>query len=117
MRKIASDPGISQQALAEHLSVMPSRIVALIDNLEKKRFVERVNSPDDRRMYALRLTSRGQQVMNEIAAIAMEHERDLLGGLDEAERATLAGLCRKIAAQQGLTPGVHPGYRQMGNKS
>ena len=29
------------------------------------------------------------------------------------ERETLASLCRKIADQQGLTPGVHPGFRKL----
>jgi DNA-binding MarR family transcriptional regulator len=116
LRKIGSDSGISQQALAEHLGVMPSRMVALIDNLEQKRLVERVSSPGDRRMYALHLTSRGRQVLGDVARLAGEHERDLCAALTETERATLAGLCARIVQQQGLTPGVHPGYRQMGGK-
>ena len=32
---------------------------------------------------------------------------------DIDELATLVTLCEKIAAQQGLTPGVHPGYRTL----
>lgn len=116
MRTIGSTPGISQQALADHLGVLPSRMVTLIDNLEQKRLVERVSSPDDRRTYALRLTARGQQVLSDIARIALEHERSLCTALDEKERATLAELCARIGRQQGLTPGVHPGYRQLGGK-
>ena len=114
MRAIASKPGISQQALADHLGVLPSRMVTLIDNLEQKRLVERVSSPEDRRTYALRLTARGQQVLGEIARIALEHERNLCAALDEKERSTLAELCSRIVQQQGLTPGVHPGFRQLG---
>jgi DNA-binding MarR family transcriptional regulator len=116
LRKIGSTPGISQQALAEHLGVMASRMVALIDNLEQKKLVERVSSVEDRRMYALRLTARGQQTLAEVAGIALEHEREICSALTDSERATLAALCSKIADQQGLTPGVHPGYRQIGNK-
>lgn len=116
MKTIAANPGISQQALAEHLGLMPSRMVALIDNLEQKKLVERVSSAEDRRMYALRLTARGQQGLGEIARIGLEHEKDLCAGLTEKERGTLAELCRKIASRQGLTPGVHPGYRTLGNK-
>lgn len=113
MRKIGIDPGITQQALAQHLGVMPSRVVALIDRLEQKGLVERVGSPEDRRAYALRLTARGRQASQEIGRIAAEHERDLCAALDERERQTLATLCGRIARQQGLTPGVHPGYRQL----
>ena len=116
MRNIVSHPGISQQGLSEHLGVMPSRMVALIDGLEKKRLVERVSSRDDRRMYALRLTSRGRQVLSEIGRIAGEHERDLCAALNQKERATLTDLCARIVDQQGLTPGVHPGFRQLGDK-
>ena len=113
MRKIGADPGITQQALAQHLGVMPSRVVALIDRLEQKGLVERVGSPEDRRAYALRLTARGRQALLEVGRIAVEHERDLCAALDEKERQTLAELCGRIARQQGLTPGVHPGYRQL----
>lgn len=113
MRKIGNDPDITQQALAQHLGVMPSRVVALIDRLEQKGLVERVGSPEDRRAYALRLTARGRQGLQEVMRIAAEHERDLCAALDEKERQTLAALCGRIARHQGLTPGVHPGYRQL----
>jgi len=116
MRKIGLSPGISQQALAEHLGVMPSRMVALIDHLEQRSLVERVSSAEDRRMYALRLTARGQRVLGEIGRIGLEHEKDLCSALTEKEQESLAGLCSKIANQQGLTPGVHPGYRSLGGR-
>jgi DNA-binding MarR family transcriptional regulator len=116
LRKIGSDPGISQQALAGHLGVLPSRMVVLVDGLEQKKLVERTSTPEDRRSYALRLTPRGQQVLSDIARIAGEHEQDLCTALRGPERQTLADLCARIAEQQGLTPGVHPGYRQLGGK-
>lgn len=113
MRTVAADPGITQQALARHLAVMPSRVVALIDRLEQKGLVERVGSQEDRRAYALRLTARGRQALQEIGRIAAEHARDLCAALDGRECQTLVALCTRIAEQQGLTPGVHPGYRQL----
>jgi DNA-binding MarR family transcriptional regulator len=116
LRKIGSDPGISQQALAVHLGVLPSRMVVLLDNLEQKRLVERSSAAGDRRTYALHLTPRGQQALADVARIAAEHEHDLCAALSAPERSTLADLCSRIAHQQGLTPGVHPGYRQLGGK-
>jgi hypothetical protein len=44
---------------------------------------------------------------------AAEHESDLLGALNSEEREKLALLCRKVVEQQGLTRGVHPGYREL----
>ena len=116
LRKVASDPGVSQQALAEHLGVMPSRMVALVDELEDKGILERRRSAVDRRNYALHLTERGRQVLGELSRVAAEHEESLCAALSREERVQLRDLCRRIAEEQGLTPGVHPGYRQLGRK-
>jgi DNA-binding MarR family transcriptional regulator len=116
LRKIASDPGISQQALAEHLGVMPSRMVALVDELENKRIIERRRSAEDRRNYELHLTARGHQVLGELSRVATEHEESLCAALSKEERVQLRDLCRRIAEEQGLTPGVHPGYRHLGRR-
>jgi DNA-binding MarR family transcriptional regulator len=113
LRKISLDEGISQQALAEHLRVMPSRMVQLIDDLEAREIVERRRSTEDRRNYALLLTERGQEVLRQLSRLAAEHEEQLCAALTQAERAQLIDLCRRIAAEQGLTPGVHPGYQAL----
>ena len=116
LRKIATDPGVSQQAIAEHLGVMPSRIVALVDELESKGIVERRRSTEDRRNYGLFLTDRGREVLGQISRTAAEHEEKFCAALSKEERLQLTDLCRRIAEQQGLTPGVHPGYRTLGRK-
>lgn len=116
LRKIAFDSGISQQALAEYLGLMPSRMVQLVDELENKGFVERRRNTEDRRNYELHLTGQGRHVLGEIGRIAAEHEEDLCSALNQDEKTQLRNLCRRIAEQQGLTPGVHPGYRQLGRK-
>jgi len=117
LRKLASDPGISQQVLADHLGVMPSRMVLLVDDLETKGIVERRRSTEDRRNYALHLTPRGHQVLGQLSRVAAEHDESLCAALSKEERVQLRDLCRRIAEQQGLTPGVHPGYRHLGTKS
>jgi DNA-binding MarR family transcriptional regulator len=50
---IAQADGLSQQALSEKLGLFPSRLVAMIDELEQRGLVERRDSPRDRRPYAL----------------------------------------------------------------
>jgi DNA-binding MarR family transcriptional regulator len=114
--KISSHPGISQQALAKHLGVVPSRMVALIDDLEKKAIVERKRSTEDRRNYELSLTEHGHRILGEIFRISAEHEASLCAALSPKERVLLSNLCRRIADDQGLTPGVHPGYRSLGKR-
>jgi len=45
---------------------------------------------------------------------AREHEDALCAVLTATERDQLSSLLRRIAGEQGLTAGVHPGYRQLG---
>jgi DNA-binding MarR family transcriptional regulator len=108
--------GLSQQALAEALGTLPSRLVALLDELEGRGLVERRDRPSDRRSYALYLTDAGRDALETIGRIAREHQDALCAALDEGERAQLAALLARIAAEQGLMPGIHPGFRRLGDE-
>lgn len=114
LRLLRMSAGLSQQELAGRLGIHPSRLVALLDSLEKKRFVERKPNPDDRRLYSLHLTNGGVGALERVGKVAREHQDALLASLNPEERETLAVLLLRIANQQGLTPGVHPGYQSAG---
>ena len=111
LRLIATEPGLSQQALAGKLGVVPSRVVALVDALERKELVTRTRSTTDRRTHELHLADRGRDVMMQMRRIGREHENDLVAELSDEERQTLGHLLARIAAAHDLDPGVHPGYR------
>lgn len=111
LRLIATEPNQSQQALAETLGVAPSRVVVLVDALERKDLVVRERSARDRRTYELRLTDQGGEVMSKMRAIGASHERDITAALTPAEHEELARLLGKVAASHDLTSNVHPGYR------
>ena len=96
------------------LKIHPSRLVAILDNLEERGFVERRANPEDRRLYSLHLTTDGEEALGKIGKVAREHQEALLSTLSKEERDTLAALLLRIADQQGLSHGVHPGYRLMG---
>src|SRR5215471_13797663 len=110
LRIVQAKEGISQQALGTELGVAPSRLVALIDDLEQRGLLERRDQPDDRRSYGLYLRSKGQDVLRLIGQIAREHQQALCAALTEKERDELVALLKRIADQQGLRPGVHPGF-------
>lgn len=111
LRMIARQPGRSQQSLAEELGVVRSRVVALVDNLEGKGLVERHRSPVDRRNHELRLTAEATRVLARMREIGVAHEREICAALSPDEHARLRELLEAIAEQQGLNPGVHPGFR------
>jgi DNA-binding MarR family transcriptional regulator len=112
LRLIGMSGGLSQRRLGEMLGVFPSRTVALVDELETRGLVERRDEPADRRSYALHLTERGTQALRDIGRIAREHDEAVCAGLSAPEREQLKVLLTRVAADQGLTPGVHPGYRR-----
>jgi DNA-binding MarR family transcriptional regulator len=111
LRLIAVEPGLSQQTLAARLGVGPSRVVALIDGLERKKLVARERSAKDRRNYELRLTKQGLGVMAKMREVGSAHENDMVQALSADERRTLGELLAKIADANELLPGVHPGYQ------
>jgi DNA-binding MarR family transcriptional regulator len=111
LRLIAREPGQSQQAIAGQLGTPASRLVLLVDELEERGLIERRRNPGDRRHHALYLTPAGGEFMKELGQVGAAHEDDICAALDPAERQDLNRLLRRVADQQGLTPGVHPGYR------
>jgi DNA-binding MarR family transcriptional regulator len=113
LRAISRQPGQSQQALSNVLCLLPSRVVAFIDDLEERGYIERRRNPTDRRQHALHLTPRGEELMKQLSTVGREHEHDITTGLSPQQRSALQESLKVIADQQNLTPGVHPGYRSL----
>jgi DNA-binding MarR family transcriptional regulator len=114
LRALATHGPMSQQALAAWLDVVPSRLVALVDDLEQRGALERRQDPSDRRLYAVTLTKAGRDLVERIGRIAREHDQAFCAPLGEAERAELGALLQKLAEAHGLRTGVHPGFRKLG---
>ena len=110
LRLVAGRPGISQQELASSLGMLPSRLVAYLDELEEKGLVERRDNLEDRRQYALRTTDAGARAMADVGRVARAHDDAICAALGAGERAQLGALLARVADDQGLTPGVHPGF-------
>ena len=103
---------MTQRSLSDLLGIFPSRLVLLLDALEKGGLVERHANPVDRRSHALQLTPAGREKLEATGRVARQHQDDLCAALNDAERTQLRELLERIAAQQNLRPGVHPGYRK-----
>jgi DNA-binding MarR family transcriptional regulator len=108
--------GLSQRQLAAAIRIHPSRLVAILDELEDRGLVERQEHAKDRRLYALHLTTKGEGTFEKLRRTAEEHRKVICSGLSETECEQLTRLLQRIADEQGLIPGVHPGYRWLGRK-
>ena len=113
---LGRESGLSQQALADVLGMFPSRLVAVLDDLERAGLVERRPHPNDRRVSALYLTATGKKTLQTVGRVAKQHEAELCAALNSAEREMLEKLLARIAEEQKLRPGIHPGYRRMGGR-
>jgi DNA-binding MarR family transcriptional regulator len=113
LRLLRVEPGLSQQDLARRLGLVPSRVVALVDDLEQRGWIQRARDTGDRRVNVLTLTDAGNQAFAKVAAVARAHEARITAGLTDAERDRLRALLAALAERRELTPGVHPGYRRL----
>jgi DNA-binding MarR family transcriptional regulator len=101
--------GRSQQTIGEAVEVPASRMVAFVDELERRGLVKRHPHPSDRRIRALFLTDAGRELLERGREIAREHEEELTEGLSAAERKRLTALLQRVVAEQAIGNGVHPG--------
>lgn len=112
-RILAQNPGVSQQDLANTLSMHASRLVGILDELQQRGLLERRPSERDRRLHALHLTSEGERALRRIGEAAREHHQALMAGLSAEQQKELTDLLEIILQNQDLTRGVHPGYRRL----
>ncbi len=109
MNMVDAVEGRSQQAIAEAIGAPPSRMVAIIDELEQRGLVERRPHPGDRRVHALYLSAAGRRLLARGRKIAAAHEEELMRGLRGADRKRLVALLQLVVDEQGIGSGVHPG--------
>ena len=109
LTRLAANEGQSQQAIGELMGLNPTRMVFLVDELEKQGLVERKRNPADRRSHALYLTEAGRTRLREAQQAGAAHEREIGASLTGAQRAELAALLRRLADEQGIRPDSLPG--------
>lgn len=112
IRILGRAPGMTQRELATVLGATQSRVVALIDGLERKRLAARTRSTSDRRVQQLELTDQGRDLLPRLRAAAEAQEQAVTKGLSRQQRADLHELLELVAAGQQLDLDVHLGYRR-----
>lgn len=87
----------SQRELADFLCLAPSQIVALVDGLERRGLVERLNDDSDRRSRAIRATASGKRLYKRASSTVRKAEDISLRELNAEEREQLRSLLRRAA--------------------
>lgn len=100
--KLLSEHGpASQQGLAEALSLDPSNVVGLLNELEERELVTRRRDPADRRRHIVELSDLGDEELALSVARYACVEDDVLKALSAQERATLHDLLTRVV---GMSP-------------
>jgi DNA-binding MarR family transcriptional regulator len=88
---------ISQQELAERLDLDPSKLVALLNELESEGLAERRRDPGDRRRHIVEISDRGRARLTDAETAMSEFETRFFAGLGADERDQLQGLLSRLA--------------------
>jgi DNA-binding MarR family transcriptional regulator len=86
---------LSQQQLADRLRINRTLVVGIVDDLERRGWVERRRDPIDRRSYQLRITDEGRRRRDALVPRIADLNERICERLDPAERERLNELLRR----------------------
>ena len=87
--------GVVQKDLAEWLSIEGPTLVRILDGMTKDGWIERHESPSDRRAKTVHLTKQSCVIIKRINKIAAQLRSELLTGIDPAD----AEACMRVLLQ------------------
>ena len=117
-RRLASDlerEGLSSsggelelRGLRARLNTSKANATEVVTTLETRGMVQRFRLPHDRRAASVRLTVQGRELVDRLVPEHTQRVTDAFAMLDEAEKRTLADLCRKLTAEAEAAAVVAP---------
>ncbi|CAN5323527.1 hypothetical protein BH10PSE14_BH10PSE14_09330 [soil metagenome] len=93
---IDDHPDIAQADIGRRLQMDRATVMAIINRLQKRGFVERAASTGDRRRQRLHLTPTGHEALLKARASILEHEAWLKARFNPRELAQFVKLLRRI---------------------
>ena len=107
LRLVGRTPGLSQRTIADRVGTVPSRIVNVVDALERRGLVARSRSTTDRRNYELHLTDDGRATFAALRQVAKAHESEIVAGLTDQQRQHLADALQALVRSHHLDTELH----------
>ena len=88
--EVGRDPGITQNGLAQRLSLDKSTVSRLVGMLERRAWIERVRDRSDSRFYHLRLTAAGTKANANLAQSRRAKFERIFQAIPRAQRVGVA---------------------------
>jgi DNA-binding MarR family transcriptional regulator len=109
-RSLAGRP-MTVSELAGHLEITKQGAAQIIDDMERRGYVEREPDPADRRARLVRLSERGEQALANARRFHRGYERRLARTYGAEAVSTLRAMLGAIAgAEQSVDPRMRPFY-------
>ena len=93
---IEANPGLAQSEVAEAVGIEPARLVRVLDELERRGWIQRMRSTTDRRSHALYLTQEGQKAFGDVKDLARQHETHVIERLGATKYESLMQMLKEI---------------------
>lgn len=97
LAQLARGTAPTQLALAQAVDYDKTRLIKLLDELERRGLLTREPDPADRRARIVRLAPAGERLLAEARGDIRVMEEDLLGRLDGTERDVLLAVLPRLA--------------------
>jgi len=91
---------LSQKELGFKLLRSGGNITMVIDNLEKDAYVERRRGTEDRRIFFIHLTKKGEKKLEEVLTVQVNLITSDMNRLSKKEQIELQRLCKKIGIRK-----------------
>jgi len=88
--------GVTISTLSKLLEVSKSAVSQMVNNLEDKGYIERINTKNDRRLVYVRLTVSGEQCLAKELQSLLQKMDEMFDGMGEEETEDLLRLLEKL---------------------
>ena len=87
---------ITQAELGKRLVVTRASITSVLDKLEAKRLVKRIDVPENRRIHHVELTESGRRLVDQVEPPYRKEVHEVLGDLGDVECRAVIGLMERV---------------------
>ncbi|MFD6159154.1 MarR family winged helix-turn-helix transcriptional regulator [Nocardia sp. NPDC060256] len=98
---LGKEPVYTQAALAKSINADKTRIIGVLDELQRGGLIERAPDPADRRVNLVSITQAGRTLRDRVQADIQEQENRLLSQLPAADRRAFLRSLQTLSATVG----------------
>lgn len=96
LKELGREGSLDMSRLSNLMSLKPSTVTRVVDQLERKRYAVRRRLAADRRVCCVELTRAGKSLLTRLEGMIRRSEREVLGKLSAGDREGLLNGLRKL---------------------